>query len=77
MSIVYRSSERRDGSQRDGLGPPDSGARAAPRYNKCKAARRKRERQSDMGKLDPEREIAGGKVLVFTARARRCDGSFF
>lgn len=27
-----------------------------------------RERHTDMGKLDPEREIAGGKVLVLQPR---------
>lgn len=29
---------------------------------------REKERHTDMGKLDPEREIAGGKVLVLLPR---------
>lgn len=49
--------------QRDSLGPWTwcEARRGLTSVRECK---REKERHSDMGKLDPEREIAGGKVLV-------------
>lgn len=54
---------------------PQSPVRGKRRYSKCKRVQRERERHSDTGKLDPEREIAGGKVPVLRPGCR-CDCSF-
>ena len=65
MSIVYRSSEWRDGSPRGGWGPGTG--RKASRSEILGASERAHARKSegpDMGKLDPERGIAGGRVPV-------------
>lgn len=63
VSIVYRSPERRDGSQR--------------KAGRGITSVREKERQSDMGKLDPERKMAGGKVAGFSAQAAGATALFW
>lgn len=66
VSIVYRSSEQCNGSQRDGLGPW-TWYKARIGITSVQAWERKKGHPV-MCKLDPEREIAGGKVLVLLPR---------
>lgn len=68
VSIVYRSSElvRWIAERWNGALELVQGER---RYHKCTSVQQaKRVTHTDMGKLDPERAIAGGKVLVLLPR---------